>query len=95
MVAKPRVVASLLAVVILLIAVGCGDDDDGGSGSKAADDGGGSFGNGLKLTDEVIAEPEVASIKEPWVRWNSETCAYEETTDHPATYAAKLRKIDG
>ena len=63
MVAKPRAVVSLLAVVILLIAVGCGDDDDGGSASKAADDGG-SFGNGLKLTDEVIAEPEVASVKD-------------------------------
>ena len=98
MVAKPRAVVALLAVVVLLIAVGCGDDDDGGSdggsASTAADDGG-SFGNGLKLTDEVLAEPEVASVKEPWVRWNPDTCAYEETTDHPETYTAKLRKVDG
>ena len=97
MVAKPRAVVALLAVLVLLIAVGCGGDDDGGDGgsaSTAADDGG-SFGNGLKLTDEVIAEPEVASIKEPWVRWNTDTCAYEETTDHPEEYTAKLRKVDG
>jgi ribose transport system substrate-binding protein len=53
------------------------------------------FGSGLVLTDEVIATPEVASIKEPWVVWNPDTCAYEETSDHPATYDASLRKIDG
>lgn len=53
----------------------------------------GPYGAGLELTDEVIASPEVASIKEPWVLWNNETCAYEETTDHPAEYKAVLRKI--
>jgi ribose transport system substrate-binding protein len=54
-----------------------------------------AFGAGLQLTDEVIATPEVATIKEPWVVWNPETCAYEETTDHPETYEPSLRKIDG
>lgn len=53
----------------------------------------GPYGEGLELTDEVIASPEVASIKEPWVLWNNETCAYEETTDHPAEYVPQLRKI--
>lgn len=53
------------------------------------------FGAGLTLTDEVIASPEVATIKEPWVVWNADTCAYEETTDHPATYEPSLRKVDG
>lgn len=55
----------------------------------------GAFGAGLVLTDEVIVSPDVASIKEPWVVWNSETCAYEETDDHPATYEPSLRKIEG
>jgi ribose transport system substrate-binding protein len=54
-----------------------------------------AFGAGLKLTDDVIATPEVATIKEPWVVWNPETCAYEETADHPDTYEPSLRKIDG
>jgi ribose transport system substrate-binding protein len=54
-----------------------------------------AFGAGLQLTDEVIATPEVATIKEPWVVWNPETCAYEEATDHPDTYEPSLRKIDG
>ena len=53
----------------------------------------GPYGAGLQLTDEVIAAPEVSSIKEPWVLWNNETCAYEETTDHPATYEPMLRTI--
>ncbi len=41
----------------------------------------------------MIASPEVASIKEPWVLWNNETCAYEETTDPAAEYVPQLRKI--
>ena len=53
----------------------------------------GPYGAGLQLTDEVIAAPDVSSIKEPWVLWNNETCAYEETTDHPATYEPMLRTI--
>jgi ribose transport system substrate-binding protein len=35
----------------------------------------------------------VASIKDPWVVWNSKKCAYEETTNHPAKYKPVLRKI--
>lgn len=55
----------------------------------------GDFGTGLKVTDQVVSEAEIFKTVEPWLRWNKKSCAYEETTDHPAEYKAQIRKIDG
>jgi ribose transport system substrate-binding protein len=102
--------AAALLVTALVLAAGCGGADEAAPPAPPAEPAEpapaeppaesappetGSFGAGLELTDEVIAAPEVASIKEPWVRWNSETCAFEETADHPAEYVPELRKVGG
>jgi ribose transport system substrate-binding protein len=83
---------AMLACVAVLAACGS-DDDSGSSGGGGGGGGDGSFGAGLKLTDDVIASPEVATIKGPWVRWNSKTCSYEKTSDHPAEYKPELRRV--
>lgn len=84
----------VLAGVAALAACG-GGDEDAAPARVAEQAESGPYGAGLELTDEEIAAPEVVSIKEPWVLWNNETCAFEETTDHPETYEARLRKIVG
>ncbi len=43
----------------------------------------------------VVATGTVASVKPPWYVWNAKTCSFDTTTNHPATYSAKLRKIAG
>ena len=53
------------------------------------------FGVGLTLTDEVVAEGEILNITEPWLVWNSETCSFQEAEEHPDTYVAATRKIEG
>lgn len=65
------------------------------SGSNQATTDETQYGVGLSLTDEVVAEGKVFKIFGPWLRWNNETCSFEETQDHPETYEAKTRKIEG
>ena len=43
----------------------------------------------------VVATGELASVKPPWYVWNAKSCSFATTTNHPATYVAKLRKIPG
>jgi ABC-type sugar transport system substrate-binding protein len=43
----------------------------------------------------VVATGELASVKPPWYVWNAKSCSFTTTTNHPATYVAKLRKISG
>jgi ribose transport system substrate-binding protein len=52
------------------------------------------FGVGLQLGDELGAA-EVNSVEGPWLVWNKESCAYEEATEHPETYAASIRQVVG
>ena len=35
------------------------------------------------------------SAKGPWYVWNKQTCSFTKTSQHPATYSTKLRKISG
>lgn len=87
-------VAGLLAFSVMLAA--CGSDDSTATSEPAAETGGdsGSFGTGLELGETIATTPAGASV-EPWVRWNSDTCSYEETDEHPAKYVAKLRTVAG
>jgi ABC-type sugar transport system substrate-binding protein len=64
----------------------------GTSGSSASNST--TYGNGLKL-GKVLSTAPIKRIVAPWLRWNEKKCSYETTTDHPAAYAANVRKIIG
>lgn len=69
--------------------VACGDDSDSGDGG-----GSGEFGTGLELGEVIRTAPVGASVA-PWFVWNSESCTFEETDDHPEEYEAELRSVEG
>lgn len=93
----------ITAVVLALLACGgvfaacggSGDDsgggDTGGGGDTAPS---GTYGTGLEL-GRVLQSAEVGASVGPWYRWNSESCSFEETSDHPAAYRADVREVTG
>jgi ribose transport system substrate-binding protein len=83
----------LVGLVCIAIAVAaCGDDDSDGSGEGG---GSGPYGNGLELGSEVLNSAPVGASVEPWYRWNGEECKFEVAKDHPATYKAQVRTVEG
>jgi ribose transport system substrate-binding protein len=40
----------------------------------------------------VVASSDYQSIKGPWLVWDPSTCQFKQTSNHPATYRAVLRK---
>jgi hypothetical protein len=43
---------------------------------------------------EIVAERAYFTSKGPWLLWNKEKCAFDETEDHPEIYSGVLRKVD-
>jgi ribose transport system substrate-binding protein len=85
-------ILAVVGVSALTVTFGaCGSDDGGGGGGSA----GGPYGTGLELGDEVLSTAPVGAALEPWYLWNSDTCQFEETDDHPAEYKAELRTVEG
>ena len=54
----------------------------------------GRFGVGLKLGKVVHTIPVGAAVG-PWLVWDKSTCSYRQTTNHPKTYRAAVRKVVG
>lgn len=84
-----------LTAVIGIVAVGgllaaCGGDDSSDDGGGAS----GPHGTGVELGEVIKSTPTGATV-EPWYLWNNETCAFEETDDHPKEYTAELRTVEG
>ncbi len=43
----------------------------------------------------TVATGQLASVTPPWYVYNTKTCSFDQTTKHPATFSAALRKIPG
>lgn len=87
-----RAPITLIAVFALgALLAACGGDDDAGGGGDA---GNGQYGTGLKLSRDVLRTTPVGASVGPWYRWNSDSCSFEDTKDHPAEYEAKLRTVE-
>jgi ribose transport system substrate-binding protein len=88
-------IRALVVVVALagfsVAAVSCGGDSSDQDTTGATDS---QYGVGLELGD-VVGEAEVGSSTGPWLVWNSKSCQYEQTEDHPTDYKAESRTVTG
>ncbi len=84
-------IALVCGAVALLAACGSDSDSGGDSGGSST----GTYGTGLELGTEVLKSTPVGRSVEPWLRWNNETCSFEEAKDHPAAYKADVRNVVG
>lgn len=81
----------IVTAVLATLLAACGSGKSGG-GSEAKS---GEFGTGLKLGDEAKSSPTVGASVAPWYVWNSKTCKFQETNEHPEKYKANLRSFAG
>ena len=92
MLLRIRTLVVLFALAGLsVVAASCGGDSSGQDTTGAT---GSQYGVGLELGD-VVGEAEVGSSTGPWLVWNSKSCQYEQTEDHPTDYKAESRTVTG
>lgn len=92
MLLRIRTLVVLVALAGLsVVAASCGGDSTGQDTTGAT---GSQYGVGLELGD-VVGEAEVGSSTGPWLVWNSKSCQYEQTEDHPTDYKAESRTVTG